>query len=78
MTGTSWHIAVDQGQCIGSGMCVALLPKRFVLPGDAARVLPGAADGAPDEALLDAADSCPVLAITVTDRATGRLVGPRP
>ncbi|MBP0457962.1 ferredoxin [Streptomyces bomunensis] len=59
-------------------MCVALLPKRFVLPGDAARVLPGAADGVPDEALLDAADSCPALAITVTDRATGRIVGPRP
>ncbi|MFD5779161.1 ferredoxin [Streptomyces sp. NPDC126933] len=74
----AWHLAVDQGQCIGSGMCVALVPDHFALPGNTALVLPGAADNSPDATLLDAADSCPVLAITVTDRATGRTIGPRP
>jgi ferredoxin len=73
-----WHLDVDPDLCIGSGMCVALLPGRFALPGNAAELLPGAADSPPDALLLDAADSCPVLAITVTERATGAVLGPRP
>jgi ferredoxin len=77
-TEPAWHLDVDREQCIGSGMCVALVPDRFVLPGDAAELRPGAADSGPDGTLLDAADSCPVLAITVTERSTGRVLGPRP
>jgi ferredoxin len=74
----AWHLDVDRDLCIGSGMCVALVPGRFALPGSTAELLPGAADGGPEATLLDAADSCPVLAITVTERATGRVLGPRP
>jgi ferredoxin len=54
------------------------VPEGFVLPGNSARVRPGAPGSDPDDLLLDAADSCPVLAITVTERTTGRVLGPRP
>jgi ferredoxin len=73
----SWHIALDRAACIGSGSCAALLPERFGLDGPAARVRDPEA-GEPDETLLDAADSCPAGAITVTDTASGEVVGPRP
>ncbi|GAA2408317.1 hypothetical protein GCM10010420_40720 [Streptomyces glaucosporus] len=70
----SWHIEVDQGACIGSGMCAALAPDLFALEGTAAEVV--RAETEPEERVLDAADSCPALAIRVTG-AEG-VVGPRP
>ncbi|MEW2547194.1 ferredoxin [Streptomyces sp. NPDC047002] len=73
-----WHIEVDDHVCIGSGMCAALAPERFALEGPTATVAPDAGDAPEDEALLDVADSCPSSAITVTDGASGEVVGPRP
>jgi ferredoxin len=70
----TWHIEVDARTCIGSGMCAALAPQWFALEGDHATAL--VSDAEPDEILLDAADSCPVMAITVTDG--GVEIGPRP
>jgi ferredoxin len=70
----SWQIEVDEHVCIGSGMCAALAPQWFSLDGEHATVV--ANDVEPDELLLDAADSCPAMAITVTDGGTE--VGPRP
>jgi ferredoxin len=70
----TWHIEVDAQTCIGSGMCAALAPQWFALEGDHARALVSAVE--PDEILLDAADSCPAMAITVTDG--GVEIGPRP
>ncbi|WP_030908410.1 ferredoxin [Streptomyces sp. NRRL F-5126] len=74
----AWHIEVDGDVCVGSGMCAALAPERFVLEGAAASVAPGAADPDADEVLLDVADSCPASAITVTDGGSGKVLGPRP
>lgn len=72
-----WHLDVDRQVCVGSGMCVALAPDRFVLDGGKAR--PASGGRAPaDDVLLDVADSCPAVAITVTDGASGDVVGPRP
>jgi ferredoxin len=70
----SWHLEVDGDTCIASGMCAALAPHLFRLEGDQSR--PVADDVEPDEIALDAADSCPVMAITVTENGT--VVGPRP
>lgn len=70
----TWKIDVDPGRCIGSGMCAALAPERFLLDGPYA--VPVTADAEPDEVLLDAADSCPATAITITDG--GVEIGPRP
>jgi ferredoxin len=69
-----WKIQVDPDTCIGSGMCAALAPAWFTLDGPHAVAVAGEVE--PAEILLDAADSCPVTAITVTDG--DREVGPRP
>lgn len=70
----TWKIDVDPGRCIASGMCAALAPERFVLDGDHAVAI--TADAEPDDVLLDAADSCPATAITIT--GGGVEIGPRP
>ena len=69
----TWHLEVDGKECIASGMCAALAPGHFELTGPHAR--PITADVPPEDLLLDAADSCPVLAITVT--APTGVVAPR-
>ncbi|WP_200863065.1 ferredoxin [Amycolatopsis orientalis] len=70
----AWKVEVDAGTCMGSGMCAALLPETFELDGAAARAVTDTVE--PDETVLDAADSCPAMAITVRDGV--EVVGPRP
>ncbi|MGK5545177.1 ferredoxin [Streptomyces sp. URMC 127] len=70
----AWRVTVDRSACIGSGICAALAPDFFHLEDERSRPL-RAATG-PDEALLDAADSCPAAAITVTEGT--EVIGPRP
>jgi ferredoxin len=74
MVTMTWHVEIDEHTCIGSGMCAALLPEVFALDGAVAHPVTSAVDA--DEIVLDAADSCPAMAITVTDG--GREIGPRP
>jgi len=58
---------VDRTLCIGAATCVALAPKAWALDNEAkAIILPSAQDES-DDTLLDAAKSCPVAAITITD-----------
>ncbi|WP_414941074.1 ferredoxin [Amycolatopsis sp. cmx-11-51] len=70
----SWNVEVDGGTCIGSGMCASLMPEVFELEGATATVVAG--EVSPDEMVLDAADSCPAMAIEVTEK--GEVIGPRP
>ncbi|MGW1076566.1 ferredoxin [Streptomyces sp. NPDC002537] len=70
----TWRVTVDRGRCMGSGICAALAPEFFELSGERSRALTD--EIRPDETALDAADSCPALAITVTDGNT--TLGPRP
>ncbi|GGP96060.1 ferredoxin [Streptomyces roseolilacinus] len=70
----AWKVGVDPGLCMGSGMCAALAPDLFRLEGTYAE--PVRTEIPEDERALDAADSCPALAIAVRDGA--RTVGPRP
>ncbi|GAA1198931.1 hypothetical protein GCM10009654_64460 [Streptomyces hebeiensis] len=70
----SWRLAVDAQRCMGSGICAGVAPDHFVLDDDTSR--PVAGSTAPDELVLDAADSCPAMAIAVFDGA--REIGPRP
>jgi ferredoxin len=64
---------VDKGTCIGSAVCVGTAPGRFALD-DRQRSGALAADIAPDEAVRDAAASCPVEAISLVDADTGQQV----
>ncbi|MFC8271163.1 ferredoxin [Streptomyces sp. NPDC057271] len=63
--GDRWHVEVDRGVCIGSGMCVSHAPDGFRL--DTARQShPCEPESDANEAVLAAAEGCPVEAITIT------------
>lgn len=75
MTTTRWKVSLDQGSCISSGICQALAPGRFeVRAGTPARVVSEEVDR--EDALLDAAESCPVEAIGLVDARSGDVVYP--
>ncbi|MFD7527038.1 ferredoxin [Streptomyces sp. NPDC059849] len=69
----TWNVRVDHGLCQGSGMCAGTVPEVFALDGEHARARSEGIE--PDEQVLDAADICPALAITVHDGNT--VIGPR-
>lgn len=70
-----WLLKVDHGVCVGSGMCVALAAAAFELS-SGRQSSPKAAEVDPDDAVLDAAENCPVEAITITGAVTGAAVFP--
>ena len=72
---TRWRVEVDRARCIGSGMCAGTAPGRFVLD-QGQRSSPTAAVMPADEAVYDAAVSCPVEAITLSEAGAGRTVFP--
>jgi ferredoxin len=74
MTDERWRITVDRGTCIGSAVCVGTVPNRFVLNGAAAQPIEDEID--PDEAVIDAAQSCPMEAIRVVEVASGKVLAP--
>lgn len=71
-----WQIAVDVNSCIGSGRCSHMAAAYFELLDEHSRVIDEIV--APNQPVLDAAESCPVEAITVSERGSGRLVAPQP
>ncbi|MEV4715453.1 ferredoxin [Micromonospora sp. NPDC049374] len=62
---TAWRIQVDAARCIGSGSCVGMAPAHFRM--ESGLATPVAAAVEPTEAVIDAAESCPVEAIAVRD-----------
>lgn len=59
-------VKVDRSLCIGAGTCSVIAPEVFELDAELKAVVKDP-HGAPDDRILDAAKSCPVLAITVED-----------
>ena len=59
-------VRVDRDLCIGVGNCVAIAPTAFKLDEENKAVVlePASVD---DDALLEAAESCPVQAIIIED-----------
>ncbi|ALG07494.1 ferredoxin [Kibdelosporangium phytohabitans] len=74
MSDTQWRLEVDRHLCISSGMCVGIAPDHFELEGDGSHATADVVDQ--DEAVVDAAESCPVEAIRVLSAASGDLVAP--
>jgi ferredoxin len=66
---------IDQDLCIGAATCVAIAPKAWVLNDQAKAIILDTASEENDEALLEAAKGCPVMAIIITDE-TGKQVFP--
>ncbi|HSA51349.1 MAG TPA: ferredoxin [Yinghuangia sp.] len=73
--GDKWRVEVDRSVCIGSGMCVGGAPGDFTLDGGR-QSHPVREITDSSEAIMDAAESCPVEAITIVDAETGETVFP--
>ena len=69
----TWRVRVDAGRCVSSGMCVGTAPDHFAFDEDQ-HSRPARDIIEPDEAVGDAAVSCPVEAISLADAATGEPV----
>lgn len=66
---------IDRSLCIGAATCVALAPQAWTLDDEAKAIILDTAESENDTALLDAAKSCPVMAIFITDE-TGKQIYP--
>jgi ferredoxin len=70
-----WQVSVEPSRCRGSGMCTVIAPGSFTMAA-AGRSAATAPVVAADGAILDAALSCPLEAITVTDLGSGKRLAP--
>lgn len=59
-------IKVDRNLCIGAGTCSVIAPEVFELDGELKAVVKDP-NGAAEDKIIDAAKSCPVLAIILED-----------
>ena len=62
---------VDVDECSAHGDCVEIAPQVFRLDDTAVVIGTG-----PDELILEAAEACPAVAISVVDDTTGETVFP--
>jgi ferredoxin len=70
-----YHVEVSRDKCIGAASCVAIAPQVFELDEtQIATVI--SQDGNDDDTKLLAAQSCPTMAIVITDTQTGQQVWP--
>jgi ferredoxin len=69
----TWRVVVDTGLCISSGVCLGTAPGRFQFD-ESQHSRPVRALTEPDDQVRDAAASCPVEAILLTDAGTGEPV----
>ncbi|MFA6552866.1 MAG: ferredoxin [Patescibacteria group bacterium] len=67
-------IHLDRDKCISAGTCVAIAPEVFELDQEG-KVKMKNENGADDQTILDAAKSCPVLAIELYED-NGRRIFP--
>jgi ferredoxin len=63
-------ITVDPHRCVGSTLCTLIAPQTFALNAEGQSVV---VDPAGDSlaTILNAAEQCPMMAITVRDAVTG-------
>lgn len=69
-------IEIDHGNCISCGTCTAIAPKTFELDKSAkTQIKKEPIDDL--KTVLDAAESCPVEAIRIIERQTGKTLWPK-
>ncbi len=71
----NWTMRIDRDLCIGAATCIALAPKAWALDDEAKAIILDTTDEETDDALLEAAKGCPVMAIFITDE-TGKQIYP--
>ena len=69
------QVSVDHDVCVGNAMCTHIGPKSFALNDDRQSEVINP-EGEPREVVLEAAEACPVSAITVVDAETGEQLFP--
>jgi ferredoxin len=69
------RIKVDHNACVGNAMCETIATNTFRLNGNRQSEVADAA-GDSIEAILEAAENCPVGAISVEDAETGEVLFP--
>jgi ferredoxin len=69
------NIAVDLNVCVGNAMCETFATNTFGLNDDRQSSVVNP-EGDPEETILEAAENCPVSAITVVDAETGEQLFP--
>ena len=68
-------ITVNPDVCVGNAMCETYATKTFALNDDRQSSVINP-EGDPEELVLEAAENCPVSAITVSDADTGEQLFP--
>ena len=68
-------ITVDLNVCVGNAMCETFATNTFALNADRQSSVANP-DGDPEELVLEAAENCPVSAITVADAESGEQLFP--
>ncbi len=71
-------VHVDAELCVGSGQCALYCPEVFEIVDDVARVRDPHPPERHRDDVTDAADACPVQAITVGTAGGAPVVSPRP
>ncbi|WP_436778358.1 ferredoxin [Yinghuangia sp. YIM S09857] len=75
MSRNLWRVEVDRHTCIGSGLCVGSAPDDFHL-GLGRQSQPRLEVVEASDAILEAAENCPVEAILLADAADGAVLFP--
>lgn len=71
----NWTMRIDRDLCIGAATCIALAPRAWALDDEAKAIILDTSEEETDNALLEAAKGCPVMAIFITDE-TGKQIYP--
>ena len=69
------QVSVDHDICVGNAMCITIATNAFKL-NDERQAVSADPDGDTEEIIMEAAENCPVAAITVTDTDTGEKLFP--
>jgi len=69
-----WKVTLDQGLCVSSGQCAATAGQWFEITTQGTRAVQDELD--PNNDVIDAAEGCPVSAISVVNAADGTVLAP--
>ncbi len=74
---SKYIIEYDRNKCIGAASCAAIAPLTFFMDDEnKARILSESDSFDDDEVILAGAQSCPVFAIKIIEKATGKIIFP--